>query len=112
MIKIDKLFGDKKGNGLIYILLAVGIILLMAGNSVKKAPAPSPVTTQSARAAEAERILSEIKGAGQVRVMISEEEKTSVGFSSEKDSEKSGCSVLIVADGGADSAHLLQDFGH
>ncbi len=104
MIKIDKLFGDKKNNGLIYILLAMGIMLLVLGNSTKKAPQQEVNNVYSSRAAEAEEILSEIKGAGKVCVMISDGEKdeTSLLVSPEK-KEKRDAGVLIVADGGNNS---------
>lgn len=104
MIKIDKLFGDKKNNGLIYILLAMGIMLLILGNTTKKAPQQEANNVYSSRAAEAEEILSEIKGAGKVCVMISDGEKdeTSLLVSPEK-KEKRDSGVLIVADGGNNS---------
>ncbi|MBQ3022632.1 MAG: hypothetical protein IJD91_04850 [Clostridia bacterium] len=104
MIKIDKLFGDKKNNGLIYILLAMGIMLLILGNTTKKDPQQEVNNVYSSRAAEAEEILSEIKGAGKVCVMISDGEKdeTSLLVSPEK-KEKRDAGVLIVADGGNNS---------
>lgn len=102
MIKIDKFFGDKKGNSVIYILLAMGILLLVCGNAFKTQPAKQEEIHIDSRAAEAERILSEIKGVGNVRVMISEEEKEKSVLSADDDSSDSP-GVLIVADGGGDS---------
>lgn len=105
MMKIDKLFGDKKGNKLIYILLATGILLLVLGSGFKSEPTKEIPLEPSSRCAQAERILSEIKGVGEVRVMISEPplKKESV-FSEDKDKNtQSLTSVLIVADGAADS---------
>ena len=105
MIKIDKLFRDKNTSTIIYILVAVGILLMTFGtagkNSVPKSVEP---VTEMSRAREAELILSEIKGVGKVRVMISEEQKSdgSLFSNKETDSKRSKASVLIVADGGAD----------
>lgn len=102
MTKIDKFFGDKKSSSVIYILLAMGILLLICGSVLKPQPQqPQEVYTDS-RAAEAERILSEIKGVGNVRVMISGEEKEKSAFLSDEDNSLSE-GVLIVADGGGDS---------
>ncbi len=104
MIKLDKILRDKKGNGVIYILIAMGILLMTLGSGFKSSPVNTETEKNLSRAKEAELILSEIKGAGKVRVMISEEkkEKSSV-FTSENEKENRECSVLIVADGGADS---------
>ena len=102
MIKIDKLFGDKKGNSIIYILLALGILLLLSGNMLKPQSQEEVSGHSNPREAQAEQILSEIKGVGEVSVMISSEEsgKESL-FSSGKD--ESSFSVLIVAEGSSDS---------
>ena len=102
MIKIDKFFGDKKSNGVIYILLAMGILLLVCSNAFKTQPVKQEEIHINSRAAEAERILSEIKGVGNVRVMISGEEKEKSVLSGSDDSSESP-GVLIVADGGGDS---------
>ncbi len=105
MMKIDKLFGDKKSNKLIYILLAMGILLLVLGSGFKEEPKQEPALKADSRSTQAERILSEIKGVGEVRVMLSEprEEKESV-FSEDKDDNTQALGgVLIVADGAADS---------
>ena len=105
MIKIDKFFGNKKNTTIIYLLVAMGILLIILGNAPEKAPAETHTAQKPTRAAEAESILSEIKGAGVVRVMISEGEQKEESMFSDTESEKGGrdCSVLIVADGGADS---------
>lgn len=105
MMKIDKIFGDKKSNKLIYILLAMGIMLLVLGSSFKEEPKQEPAPLTDSRSAQAERILSEIKGVGEVRVMLSEprEEKDSVFSENKGESTLSLSSVLIVADGAADS---------
>lgn len=105
MIKIDKVFGDKKSNTLIYILLIMGILLLVFGGGFNFTAPSTAEVTYDTRAAQAERILSEIKGVGEVRVMLSEdaEENKSVFDTADKKEVKPDCSVLIVADGGADS---------
>lgn len=105
MIKIDKLFGDKKSNTVIYILLAMGILLLIFGGSFGSVTEEKAEIIPDTRSAQAERILSEIKGVGNVRVMLSgtEEQGKSVFESDKKGRSAEQCSVLIVADGGADS---------
>ena len=104
MIKIDKLFTDKKSIGVIYILLTVGIILLVFGNTQDVKVSTEVKSVQNMRTLEAEAILSEIKGAGNVCVMLSESDKKgNVTFSSESENKKDNGGVLIVADGGADS---------
>ncbi len=103
MIKTDKLFGDKKAGGIIYILLAMGIILLVMGSSADKAPSDEKNYIRTSRTYEAEEILSNIKGAGKVNVMISNEEnKENSPLSASKPEKEEG--VLIVADGGGNSA--------
>lgn len=106
MIKIDKIFGDKKGNTVIYILLAVGILLLVMGNGFKtKAPRSPGNVLQDELSRQAERILSDIKGVGEVSVMISyggEDSDKSI-FSADND-KRSVSGVLIVADGGESGA--------
>lgn len=92
---IDKFFRDKKSNTVIYIVLAVGILMLVFANSINNSePYVKPETTvqQNSLNDETEKILSEIDGVGNVSIMIS--------FSSEKENEGSIRSVLVVADGG------------
>ncbi len=89
---IDKIFGDKKSTPVIYIVLAVGILMIVCANSFKNT-VPYQKTDQSSAQewslqTETERILSEIEGVGEVSVMISGEEKQIH-------------SVLVVAEGGA-----------
>jgi len=104
MIKTDKLLGNKKLNSVIYILIALGVMLITFGNLIKSEPERPQTEVSFSRAREAELILSEIKGAGEVRVMISGEEngENSVLYR-EEETQPHGSSVLIVADGGADS---------
>ena len=66
MIKIDKLFRDKKGSSVIYILLAMGIMLLIFGSTSKKTAPQVTQNVYDSRTTEAANILSEIKGAGRV----------------------------------------------
>ena len=76
MTIIDKIFKDKKGNTVIYILLAAGIFLLLAGNSLepKQVNKVEELSLPQAEIEEKlEEILSQIKGAGKVSVMVSEE---------------------------------------
>ena len=103
MIKIDKLFTDKKSGGVIYILLAVGIMLIVFGSSSKQKTPEEVKNVQNFRTLEAEAILSHIKGAGRVSVMISEtEKKENSSFSQKSEPPKGEVGVLIVADGGND----------
>jgi len=102
MIKIDKIFGDKKSNAVIYILLAMGVLLLVSGSVMKPVRDEASPPYKNSREAQTEKILSQISGVGEVSVMISgeKEEKDSLFSSREKESS---LSVLIVAEGGADS---------
>ncbi len=88
---IDKIFRDKKSTPIIYIILAVGILMLVCANSFSE---PSPkealqIKTDS-RETRLERVLSCIEGVGNVSVMIAQE----------SENDKSVHSVLVVAEGG------------
>ena len=78
---------------------------MILGGSFKSVPEKTATNTAFSVSEEAERILSEIDGVGNVRVMISEKkDKNETVFSNDGDVKSQGdCSVLIVADGGADS---------
>ncbi len=96
---IDKIFRDKKANTLIYIILAVGILMLVCANSFS---APSDYHRDKTETVEvepieqeAEQILSKIDGVGKADVMISYE-------NAEKTNQIRG--VLVVAEGGGDYA--------
>ena len=92
---IDKIFRDKKSNAVIYILLAVGILMLVLANGTKQSKPyinPDTVTENNSLRSETEKILSEIDGVGEVSIMMS--------LSSEQEKEGSIGSVLVVADGG------------
>ena len=93
---IDKIFRDKKSNTVIYILLAVGILMLVFANSAKQSIpyAETKSAETSSLNSETEKILSEIDGVGEVRVMMS----LSPG------KEGNITSVLVVADGGGNTA--------
>ena len=107
MMKIDKIFGDKKGNTIIYILLAVGILMLIMSSSLsgslpQKETQKVPTYSLSV---QTEKILSEIKGVGSVSVMISYADEDTGGkegiFSQSQENTNSTVQgVLIVADGG------------
>ena len=93
---IDKIFRDKKSNTVIYIILAVGILMLVFSGSLSenfqksdsvKAPADYGNTQSSL-----ERILSDIEDVGKVSIMVASDE-------SEK-GIKTVKSVLVVAEGG------------
>lgn len=108
---IDKIFGDKKGNTVIYLLLTVGVLLLVGSSGFKTdAPAqPQETLTLSSKAAELERVLSHIKGVGETEVMISfaeegAKEKSLFEESSENSSNQGAVKgVVVVAQGGADT---------
>lgn len=100
---IDKIFGDKKGNTVIYLLLTVGVILLAFGSSFNsKAPQKTAeeVFPQD-KEQRLERVLSHIDGVGEAEVMISFEKEEDDLLFSQKSGEGSGVKgVVIVADGG------------
>lgn len=84
---IDKIFGDKKTPSVIYILLAVGILFFVCGSvipSYEKNTAEDTAETEikipDNKKEELEKILSEIKGAGRVSVMISTEDNGRKAF--------------------------------
>ena len=114
MIKIDKIFGDKKPSTVIYILLAVGIVLIISGKSLTENTTDNSVKTNISASVslegQTEKILSEIEGVGSVCVMISYNENKadfaeSVFNSQKKETTKSTVkSVLVVADGGDESS--------
>ena len=109
MIKIDKIFGDKKTNVFIYILLAAGILMLLwsgdFGSDYKEVPHKSDCGNSEER--HLEQILSEIEGVGRVSVMICEKQsdadESQMVFSSHSNSLKTDSGgVLVVARGGDD----------
>ncbi len=96
---IDKIFRDKKSNAVIYIILAVGILMLVCANSFTQnltyeAPAETPANYGDTQI-RLEKILSDIENVGKVSVMIAS--------SNSEEGEKSVQSVLVVAEGGDNS---------
>lgn len=95
---IDKIFRDKKSNAVIYIILAVGILMIVSANSFKgnlsgEAPAQVPAIYDETQT-RLENILSDIENVGKVSVMIAPKESP--------EGEKAVQSVLVVAEGGND----------
>lgn len=108
MMKIKELFENKKGNAVIYILLAVGILMLVMASSFGSSSPQSEITPAEGDVLcmETERVLSGIKGVGRVDIMISYKETKSTGALSldSQGKEKTVESVLVVADGGESHA--------
>lgn len=98
---IEKIFRDKKANPVIYIILAVGILMLVLSNSLSQknhsVRETSEIRESNDSQSELEKILSDIESVGEVSVMISTKtDKT--------ENEKTVESVLVVADGGDNTA--------
>lgn len=108
MMKIKELFENKKGNSVIYILLAVGILILVMSSSFgDDIPQKETLPTQGDTLCQkTERILSGIKGVGNVDVMISYKDTLPAGTISIGSDSKQPLvdGVLVVADGGANEA--------
>lgn len=113
MKKIDKIFGDKKTSALIYIILAVGILMLAGGNGFLHSNTDNtrmqPAVKGNTTGENLSRILSEIDGVGEVSVMLcyknpDSENAQSVFSSSDKENEAEVSGVLVVATGGKDAA--------
>lgn len=115
---IDKIFMHKKGNTLIYILLAVGIFLLTVGSTLSPTKKTEPekaesvvIEQQSAVSATEKRlaaILSEIKGAGKVNVMIvtNNSGKKSFGYDTDGKQKK----TVILSRQGQEEALISEEF--
>lgn len=104
---IDKIFRDKKGNTVIYLLLTVGIVLLAFGGSFKS-EAPKTIAEEnsySSKEQKLQKVLSQIDGVGETQVMISfcEQEETGLLFNEKSGEEGSVKGVVVVAQGGANS---------
>lgn len=106
---IDKIFRDKKGNSVIYILLAIGIFLIaLGGNLGKKESKPAVIETSPKQseekniAAELEETLSQIKGAGEVHVMLvyDNDGKKNFGYDSDSSQKKT---VILNKQGGEEA---------
>jgi len=108
MTIIDKIFKDKKGNTLIYILLITGIFLFMMG-SIPSKPQKNQSEEKSLVQSEEksleerlEEILSRIKGVGEVSVMISEENSGTKVFGYDTDGKNK--KTVILSAGGTETA--------
>ncbi len=128
---ISKFFRDKSGNTVIYILLAVGILFVVGGSTlsaVKKTPQENEIPQVATQSIDDElsKILSEIKGAGEVSVMIVKDNEGLKSYSCDTDGNQKKTvilnkqggeealvseeiaprirGVLIVADGGGKSS--------
>ncbi len=96
---IDKIFRDKKTNTLIYIILAVGILMIVCANSFATPKSyDADISGQESSfplESKTEEILSKIEGVGKTDVMISYK-----GMENEKEIS----SVLVVASGGENTS--------
>ncbi len=103
---IDKIFRDKKGNTVIYLLLTVGVVLLALGGSFNR-EVPQKTAEEAFpqdKEQRLERVLSHIDGVGETEVMISFEKEEDGGLLFETKSGEGGVKgVVIVADGGDNS---------
>ena len=105
MKMIEKFFRDKKSNTVIYIVLAVGIVMLVSAGSMKHSETSAGTVLPDSKSvslnSETENILSEIDGVGEVCVMMSCKD---VKTESMAKSVSNVQSVLVVADGGDNPA--------
>lgn len=104
---IDKIFRDKKGNTVIYLLLTVGIVLLVGGGSFKS-ETPKPIAEEnfySSKEQKLQKVLSQISGVGESEVMISfcEGEEDGLLFTQKSGQQDGVKGVVVVAEGGADA---------
>ena len=94
---INKIFGDKSGSYLIYILLAIGILLVVCAGSysgTKKEPeAVTPIVQQTLEE-RLSLILSRIRGAGQVDVLIVYKNDGEKSFKSDTDGKNQKTVIL------------------
>ena len=93
---IEKFLSDKKRKPLIYIILAVGILMLVCANNPMREfsyhTEPEKTQVNFTLKEEVQDILSQVEGVGEVSVMIS--------YDADSDKGENICSVLVVADGG------------
>lgn len=70
-MEIKKNFSKIKNNGVLFIIILIGVILMLfSGGEDKKENKPTPEIYQSDDESRLEKILSEINGIGDVSVMI------------------------------------------
>ena len=94
---INKFFGDKSGTYLIYILLAIGILLVVCGGSLSGTKKETQTITPTVEKTLEERlslILSRIKGAGQVDVLIVYKNDGEKSFKSDTDGKTQKTVIL------------------
>ena len=114
----EKIFMHKKGNTLIYILLAAGIFLLTVGSTLSKEPKSVNETEKSVSKESTSvisvtenrlaQILSEIKGAGKVDVMIvtNNSGRKSFGYDTDGKQKK----TVILNRHGEEEALISEEF--
>ncbi len=94
---INKFFGDKSGIYLIYILLAIGVLLIVcAGSFSGSEKEPEAVLPEVTKTLEdrLSSILSSIKGAGQVDVLIVYKNDGEKSFKSDSDGKNQKTVIL------------------
>lgn len=102
---INELFRDKKSMKLIYILMAVGVALLLAGqvfSTSQEEEAPSEAKAEFDVAKLEQRLsetLSLIKGAGKVKVMVTMEDSGNTYLARDTDQERESTVVLSQSGG-------------
>ncbi len=101
---ISKFFRDKSGNTVIYILLAVGILFVVGGSTlsaVKKVPQENEIPQIATESIDDElsEILSEIKGAGEVSVMIVKDNEGLKSYSYDTDGKQKKTVILSAQNG-------------
>jgi len=104
---ISKFFRDKSGNTVIYILLAVGILFVVGGSTlsaVKKPMQENEIPQIATKSVEDElsEILSEIKGAGTVSVMLVKDNEGLKNYSYDTDGKQKK-TVILNKQGGEEA---------
>lgn len=108
MKMLSKFFRDKSGNTVIYILLAVGILFVVGGSSlsaVKKTSTEEvkePMPAVKSIDEQLSEILSEIKGAGEVSVMIVKDNDGSKNYGYDTDGKQKK-TVILNKQGGEEA---------
>lgn len=108
-IKLKELLGDISKRTIIYILGAVGLLLLLAGTSFDKdkgVPVEDKITENDyckELEQRLEEILPEISGVGSVSVMITAENYGEVEFAKDQKNNNNETVVLTMKGGGEDA---------